>query len=556
MEGPCINHSASVRNRELRTLQQEGKGEMRIVKKAMVSLAVSTSLLLLGTQLAFGQQSGVQGPFNRMVIRGATMIDGTGAPPMGPVDIVIEGDKIVEVKRFTYAKKNQQLDDKDLLKGATKVIEAQGMYVTPGFINMHTHAYDPYAYLLHLAHGVTTVRILTFDDKSSAEVMKQRELSEHNQIVAPRIRLCQSVAPVNTPQAAREWIRNAKKRGVDCVGEGGPKYRDVMAAYLSEANAVGMPSMIHIGFDNTITARDAAEMGLDEMEHFYALFESLLKDHSLRDYSPDYNENSEDDRYPKVGALVDQSYGPESEQWKELITFFKKKDFILNPTIIIYQFVYDLMKASNADWMAEYAMPQLWKDFEPNPLKHSGVMAALTSVDEARWQRYLNKWMRFIYDYNLAGGRVTVGTDANSVYQLEGFSYIEEMILLQQAGLTPLEVIRSATLYGAESIFQPYKPNGRPIEYGVIRPGLKADLVLMTENPLADFKPMYGTGTVRLDRETEKISRVKSIRYTVKNGVVYDSPELLSQVRQMVEKSKQETGIEVKIPAMLHPDNG
>lgn len=530
---------------------------MIVFRNNMIRPAGVLALVLsLALPSALAQDAGKDGPFQRLVVRGVTMIDGTGAPPMGPVDIVVEGDKITEVKRFGYAKKNQELHDEDLLKGADRVIDARGMYVTPGFIDMHTHERDPYAYLLHLAHGVTTVRILTFDDKTTDEVMKQRELSNKNQIVAPRIRVCQSVAPVNTPDEARQWVRNARKRGVDCIGEGGPKYRDVMAAYLAEGNAIGMPSMIHIGFDNAITARDAAEMGLDEMEHFYALFESLLTTHSLRDYSSDYNENSEDDRYPKVGELVDQSYGPESQQWKELITLFKDKNFILNPTFIIYQFVYDLMKASNADWMAEYAMPELWKSFEPNPLKHSGVMAKLTSVDEARWQRYLNKWMRFVYDYTLAGGRVTVGTDANSVYQLEGFSYIEEMILLQQAGLTPLEVIRSATLYGAEGIFQPYKANGRPIEYGVIRPGLKADLVLMTENPLEDFKTLYGTGTVRLDRETGKISRVKGIKYTVKGGVVYDSDKLLSQIRDMVTKSKKDTGIEVNIPAMLHPSDG
>lgn len=97
---------------------------------------VSLALMFVAPP-SFGQDGASVGPYQRMVIRGATMIDGTGAPSMGSVDIVVEGDKIVEVKRFGYAKRNQQLNDEDLLKGADHVIEAQGMYVTPGFIDLH-----------------------------------------------------------------------------------------------------------------------------------------------------------------------------------------------------------------------------------------------------------------------------------------------------------------------------------------------------------------------------------------------------------------------------------
>ena len=56
--------------------------------------------LALEPPVAAAQEAGVVGgPYERLVIRGATLIDGTGAPPVGPVDIVVEGDRIVEIRR-------------------------------------------------------------------------------------------------------------------------------------------------------------------------------------------------------------------------------------------------------------------------------------------------------------------------------------------------------------------------------------------------------------------------------------------------------------------------
>jgi imidazolonepropionase-like amidohydrolase len=528
---------------------------MNCIERVTKSGILIITFLMILSLPSLAQTHEGDGPYKKLVIRGATMIDGTGAPAKGPVDIVIKGDKIVQVKSFSFSHKGQELNDEDLIQGADHVIDARGMYVTPGFIDMHTHPADfyPYKSKLYLGHGITTVRVLTFGNEGTNKMKKLRKRSSEGKIAAPRVRICQGKSSFDTPKEARKWVRSVKQNGVNCIGESGPTDPDVMAAYLSEADSLGMPTMIHIGFGNTMSAMHAAELGLDEMEHFYGLFESILKDYSLRDFPLDYNENSEDDRYPLIGWLAEQSYGPGSKQWEDLIATFKENEFILDPTMIIYQFVFNLMKARNADWMAEYAMPKLWESFHPNPLKHSGIMAKLSSVNETQWRRYLNKWMRFLYDYNLAGGRVTVGTDANSVYQLEGFSYIEEMILLEQAGLTPLEVIRSATLYGAEGIFKVKKNQWNKIKYGIIRPGKKADLVLMTENPLKDFKVLYGTGAIRLNRDTGEISRIKAIKYTIKDGIVYDSQQLLKDVRQMVKKAEQQTGIEVNIPPLLHP---
>jgi imidazolonepropionase-like amidohydrolase len=114
------------------------------------------------------------------------------------------------------------------------------------------------------------------------------------------------------------------------------------------------------------------------------------------------------------------------------------------------------------------------------------------------------------------------------------------MELLQEAGFHPLEVIRAATLHGAQALFE---PKGKPIEFGVVRAGLLADLVIVPEDPIANLKVLYSTGAVRLNEATGQAERVGGIRYTIKDGIVYDAHQLLADVARMVAEQKAERGI-------------
>ena len=69
---------------------------------------------------------------------------------------------------------------------------------------------------------------------------------------------------------------------------------------------------------------------------------------------------------------------------------------------------------------------------------------------------------------------------------------------------------------------------------GRIAVGQRADLVIVPENPLANLKVLYGTGHTRLNRETGAIQQVGGVRWTIKDGIVYDAPQLLADVAQMV----------------------
>ena len=109
------------------------------------------------------------------------------------------------------------------------------------------------------------------------------------------------------------------------------------------------------------------------------------------------------------------------------------------------------------------------------------------------------------------------------------------MELLHEAGFHPLGVFRGATMHGAEAIFE---PKGLPIEYGVVREGLLADLVIIDENPVENIKVLYGTGWQRLNDETGATEWVGGVRYTIKDGIIYDAKQLLADVARMVEEAK------------------
>ena len=97
--------------------------------------------------------------------------------------------------------------------------------------------------------------------------------------------------------------------------------------------------------------------------------------------------------------------------------------------------------------------------------------------------------------------------------------------------------IRGATMHAAQAL---HEPKGQPIEFGIVRAGLLADMVIVDQNPLQNLKVLYGTGAVRLNDQTGRAERVGGIKYTIKDGIVYDAKKLLADVAAMVERQKKE----------------
>jgi len=150
--------------------------------------------------------------------------------------------------------------------------------------------------------------------------------------------------------------------------------------------------------------------------------------------------------------------------------------------------------------------------------------------------------MAFVNEYKNRGGRVTAGSDSGFIFQLYGFAYIRELELLREAGFHPLEVIRAATLNGAEAL-------GMADKIGSVEVGKYADFVIVEENPLSNLKVLYGTGAIKLTEENEVV-RVGGVKYTIKDGIIYDAKQLLKEVKMMVDKAKVKENFKLLQPGI------
>jgi hypothetical protein len=485
------------------------------------------------------------GPYSQLILRNVTVIAGTGAPAFGPADVVIEGNRIVQVMSVGAPGGAKEDPNRPKLNAGGREIDLRGHYVLPGLIDMHGHIGGEeqavpatYVYKLWMGHGITTIREPGCFNGVDWCVSEEKR-SERNEIVAPHIFPYAAFvpdAPITTPEGGRRWVRDMKAKGavgMKCFG-----YRpDVLEAVFDELKKQGMRSACHHAqLDVTrVNVLTTARWGLTSMEHWYGLPEALFDDRIVQHYPAAYNYSNEADRFGQAGRLWQQAARPGSEKYESVIKELLSLDFTLDPTLTIYLASRDLMRARRADWHDEYTLPQLWDFYTPNRDNHGSFFFDWGTEDEVAWRENYRLWMAFVNDYKNRGGRVTVGSDSGFIYQLYGFGTIQELELLREAGFHPLEVIRAATLSGAEAL-------GAADRIGSIEPGKLADLAILDENPLANLKVLYGTGHIRLG-DDGKAHRVGGVKYTIKDGIVYDAKKLLADVRTLVAEEKRKRGI-------------
>src|SRR4029078_12004306 len=163
------------------------------------------------------------GPWDQLIIRGVTVINSTGAPPVGPIDIVVEKNRIVDIVNVGVPGAVINPNRRPKLKPGGKELNAEGMCLLPGFVDMHAHIGGveqgtpaEYVFKLWMAHGITTIR-----DPSAGNgldwVLDEKKLSAENKITAPRIFAYTafgqgSKETISTVEQAVNWVReNAKK---------------------------------------------------------------------------------------------------------------------------------------------------------------------------------------------------------------------------------------------------------------------------------------------------------------------------------------------------------
>jgi imidazolonepropionase-like amidohydrolase len=498
------------------------------------------------TPLPLGTVKGEK--YQRLVIRNATIVSGRGTPgtnrampPEGPVDIVIEGNTIVDIVLMDAV--NLAGYGRDFRRPTgDKIIDATGKYVIPGLVEMHAHLPPTssdfgahgldYAYRLYLGHGVTTVR----DAGTGAGLTlltEHRRLSAANQMVAPRLVLCQRwPLPLrhwdvgDTPDKARVMVREFKRLGADCVkvSKSPGQYPDVLQAIADESNKLGMFTMV----DLKVSESDAAvtsDAGVRSIEHWYGIPDAALL--GSQSFPPDYNYWDELDRFRYAGLLWAEA-DKHPERLSAVIDKLIKNGTNWDPTMSVYEDNRDLWRSIGMP-VKETLMHPAEVAAGPDTSVHGAFKREWKTSDEINWKRNFQIWMKWVKVFHERGGILTAGSDEGGI---GGIALIRELELMQETGIHPLDVIKVATTNA-------YRVLGLEQHCG-IRVGCRADLAVVNGNPIDNFKVMYGRGygVAGLVPRNEQWKH-GGVTWTIKDGIVFDAQALLREVEWYVEKERE-----------------
>ncbi len=496
---------------------------MKRITSCVLAMAILVFGLAVTASASRAESRGVEHGrrYDRLIIRNVLVIDGKGTPARGPVDVVVEGNTIASVRGANSRP--------DAYKNEAHVLDASGMYLLPGLINSHVHLHDEragiaqpfeYEYKIWLSCGITTVRDVGSDPKKA---LAERRKSQEGAIVAPRLYIYM-VAGGATPEEGRKSVRAVKEQGADGVKIFGLD-RDIMEAILDEATKLGLKVAHHAAVEET-DARDMAAFGVDTVEHWYGIPDAALK--GSQNFPPSYNFNNESDRFRWAGRLWREA---DPDKLEDVLEEMVDKGVAWVPTFSTYEACRDMTRARNLPWFQEYLHPALEEYFKPSPARHGAFSWGWSTEDEVAWKENYRLWMKAVRDFADKGGVVGAAEDAGFIYTLYGFTYLSELELLQEAGFHPIDVIQCATGNNAKLM-------GLEDQLGRVRQGFLADLILIDENPLANLKYLYPTGV--LDIKDGKDVIRGGVKWTIKDGLVYSTPTLMREVRDMVSKARAE----------------
>lgn len=499
--------------------------------------------------IPMGTSRGMQ--YQRLIITNATIVDGRGAPrtnraipAQGPIDLIIENGVITNLILADPVNLGGGGDRGWTPRAGDQVIDAAGMYVIPGLVEAHAHIPAPaetgmsaeYTYRLYLGHGVTTLR----DAGTGAgmeRMVEQRRLSELNEIVAPRLVLCQRwPLPLRSwdaghwPDEARQQVRMYKELGADCVkiSRSPGHYTDVMAAAVDEAKKLGMHTMVDLKVSES-DALMASGAGARTVEHWYGVPDAALP--GTQNFPSDYNYWKELDRFRWAGALWKQA-DQYPDRLEAVLDTLIMNGTVWSPTMQVYEKNRDHWRAMTRPWYETLVHPEEFAELWPDPSKHGAFKTEWKTSDEIMWRENFQIWEKWIYRFFEKGGRLVAGSDDGAI---GGAGMIRELELLQEAGIHPIDVIRIATTNAAEAL-------GLEDHCG-IRVGCVADMAVINGNPLDNFKVMYGRGygfygIVPRDEQAQH----GGVKWTIKAGIVFDAQALLKEVEWYVQQERSRLG--------------
>jgi imidazolonepropionase-like amidohydrolase len=423
-----------------------------------------------------------------LAITHVTVIDMTGAAPLSDQTVLIEKQRIAAVGPA----------DSIELARATRMVDGRGKFLIPGLADMHVHltaAGEPdgsrrFMIPLLLANGITTVRDMGGYLESLVplreEIKKGKRLGPEIVFAGPYLdgsppSFQPSLVVTNRAQA-NEDVSQLVRRGVDFIKVQSMLSRD---AYFAIAEAARQE---HIRFEghvpDQVTAAEAADAGQRSVEHLTNVLRACSRDEAklMREqiYAPPKKETLEQAHARVVrwqGELL-HSYSQQAAE--ALIAKFAAKDVWQTPTLVLLkQDAFPTTQIAAALEEREKYIPPaslaLWKKGRSEQMR---FVAAEES--ELRAQLFA-KSASLVGQMQRSGVQVLAGTDSPAPYVFPGFALHEELQLLVEAGLTPMEALEAATRKAAEFL-------GTAKDSGTVGAGKYADLVLLDANPVDDIR--------------------------------------------------------------------
>jgi imidazolonepropionase-like amidohydrolase len=383
-----------------------------------------------------------------IAIVGATLIDGTTRDPIPDAAVVVTGDTITAAGPRAAVTVPQNAD----------VIDTKGQTLLPGLIDAHLHSDGQYATApTFLRRGVTTIRdpgawIESYDAMlHTAEPMPRLFLTGPHFDQAPVAHPADALV-VNTKEEARAAVARFADQGAVAFKVYFRLPADLIAEVATAAHARGLYVTGHL---ELVKATDAIRAGLDGIEHVTSFGTSLAGDDASAPFVASVRENNEarrKARYELWGKLdLDRC-----ENLKPTIDLAVERGIVLCPTLAVFE-------------------------LRPGDKTATDLTA----------RGYVNM-LKFTGLYHRAGGKIVVGSHTSVPHAEKGWAYQREMELLVEAGLTPAEVIRAATLDNAKY----FRAADR---LGSVAPGKRADLVLVAGDPLKDISAMRNVRRVMLN---------------------------------------------------------
>lgn len=380
-----------------------------------------------------------------IALTGARLIDGTGADAIDESVVVIRNNVIEAVGR------KGEVD----IPGGAQVENVSGLTMLPGMIDAHYHN-DRSAVMppLFLSKGVTSVRDPGAWNDIYDAARRSGEQIPRLFLTGPHIDMYPPAYPENSylvrdPEEARLAVALFESRGATAIKVYFRLPVSVIRAICEEAHERGIPVTGHLEITN---ARDAINAGLDGIEHITSFGTCLLPLREVEKYKQSIladNEARRNGRYEAWNS-IEMRHNPVVDS---LVAFLAKKQTFITPTLAVFE------RQSDRD-----------------------------SVEVGGFR----KMLQFVGLAHDAGAKIVVGSHTWVPYAELGFAYFREMELLQDAGMSPMEIIQGATLINAEFL--------RIAErLGSVEEGKLADLVLIEGDPLKDISAMRNVKRVMLN---------------------------------------------------------